>query len=90
MGIARSGLASSELGLSKKDGTMMRMGLNKIGLSKKRKEVRGKYYSPLCVRDEYSDLTDEDVLGLSSGGVSEAVLELSLTFSLRVCSLEIK
>ena len=43
--IARSGLASSELGLSKMEGMTTWMGLNKMGLSKKRKEGRGKYHS---------------------------------------------
>ena len=68
----------------------MRMGLNKMGLSKKRKEGRGTEHSPSHGEDKDGDLTGEDVLGLSLGGVSEAVLELSLTLSLRVCSLEIE
>ena len=59
--------------LSKMEGTTTRM-----GLSKKRKEGRGIKNSPLCGGDEDDVLTDEDVLGLSSGGVSEVVLSLSL------------
>ena len=49
-----------------------------MGLSKKRKEGRGIKNSLLCGGDEDDVLTNEDVLGLSSGGVSEVVLSLSL------------
>ena len=66
------------------------MGLNKMGLSKKRKEGRGTEHSPSRGEDKDGDLTGEDVLGLSLGGMSEAVLELSLTLFLRVCSPKIE
>ena len=61
-----------------------------MGLSKKRKEGRGTEHSPSCGEDKDGDLTGEDVLGLSLSGVSKAVLELSLTLSLRVCSPKIE
>ena len=72
------------------EGTTTRMRLNKMVLSKRRKEGRGNYHSPSRGGDEDDDLTGQDVLVLSSNGVSEAVHELSLTFSLRVYSPEIE
>ena len=74
--------------LCKMEGTTTRIGLNKMGLSKKRKEGRGIKNSLLCGGDEDDVLTDEDVLGLSSGGVSKAVLEFSLTLSLFGCQVQ--
>ena len=72
--------AQTGLGIARQrwKGLPTRMGLNKMGLSKKRKEGRGIKNSPLCGGEEDDVLTDEDVLGLSSGGVSEVVLSLSL------------
>ena len=60
----------------------------RMGLSKKRKEGRGTEHKPSRGRDEDSDLTSEDVIGLSFGGVSKAVLELSLTLSLFGCVVQ--
>ena len=60
------------------------MGLNKMVLSKKIKEGRGTEHSPSRERDEDGDLTSEDVLRLSSDGVSRLCLS-SLSLSLFRC-----
>ena len=62
--------------------------MTRMGLSKKRNEGRGIKYSPSRRGDEDDILTNEDMLGLSSGGVSKAVLELSLTLSLFGCQVQ--
>ena len=80
--------AKTGLGIARQRwmGLLTRMGLNKMGLSKKRKEGRGTEHSLSRGRDEDGDLIGEDLLG---NHFKWSVLELSLTLSLRVCSMEI-
>ena len=59
-------------------GLPTRMGLNKMGLSKKRMEGRGTEYSSSRGREEDDNLTVRVCLGITSGGVCLSSLSLSL------------